>query len=103
MSDFVGRIDQLDAIELDSELKNVFIKQLREVLFTKKFGKLTITLILQAVKYFPQWLLVKILPEIETILELSLYLLTFYLQKSTTGQNLLGLKVKVTLVNSILF
>ena len=31
MSEFVGRIDQLDSIELDNELRNVFIKQLREV------------------------------------------------------------------------
>ena len=26
MSEFVGRIDQLDSIELDNELRNVFIK-----------------------------------------------------------------------------
>lgn len=32
MSEFVGRIDQLDSIELDTELRNGIIKQLREVL-----------------------------------------------------------------------
>ena len=32
MSEFVGRIDQLDSIELDAELRNGIIKQLREVL-----------------------------------------------------------------------
>ena len=31
MSEYVGRIDQLDSIELDLELQNVFVKQLREV------------------------------------------------------------------------
>ena len=48
-------------------------------------------------KYLPQWLLVKILPELETLVEFTLYFLTFYVQKSTTGQNLLGLKLKVIL------
>ena len=32
MSEFVGRIDQLDSIELDAELRNGIIKQLREVI-----------------------------------------------------------------------
>ena len=32
MGDFTGRIDQLDSIELDAELRNGIIKQLREVI-----------------------------------------------------------------------
>ena len=77
MGDFTGRIDQLDAIDLDKELGQHFNGQLKE-----------------AVKYLPEIWLVKILPELEVILELSFHYLTFFSNKSSVGQKLLGLRIK---------
>ena len=77
MGDFTGRIDQLDAIDLDKELGQHFNGQLKE-----------------AVKYLPEIWLVKILPELEVILELSFHYLTFFSNKSSVGQRLLGLRIK---------
>ena len=77
MTDFTGRIDQLDAIDLDKELSQHFNSQLKE-----------------AVKYLPEKWLVKILPELEVGLELLFHYLTFYSNKSSVGQKLLGLTLK---------
>ena len=77
MGDFTGRIDQLDAIDLDKELGQHFNGQLKE-----------------AVKYLPEIWLVKILPELEVILELSFHYLTFFSNNSSVGQRLLGLRIK---------
>ena len=77
MADFTGRIDQLDAIDLDKELSQHFNSQLKE-----------------AVKYLPEKWLIKILPELEVVLEVAFHYLTFFSNKSSVGQNLLGLKIK---------
>ena len=77
MTDFTGRIDQLDAIDLDKELSQNFTTQLKE-----------------AVKYLPEKWLIKILPELEVVLEFAFHYLTFYSNKTSVGQSLLGLKIK---------
>lgn len=73
---YVGRVDQLDALDLDFELSQQLKNKLR-----------------QACQTLPEWLLVKILPQAELLLELSLNILTILGTQSSVGQKLLGLKL----------
>ena len=75
----MGRIDQLDSIELDLEFNQSLKNKLRNCL-----------------KFFPDWILVKILPELEAILQLAIYFLSLRGRKSSVGQQFLGLKWEET-------
>ena len=99
-ADFTGRIDQMDALDLDNELKQHFSTQLKDVSLGKNqniYNSTYFLMYFQAVKYLPEELLVKIMPELDAILQFALYYMTLYKNGSTTGQQLLGLQFKVRL------
>ena len=100
-NNFVGRIDQIESIDLDHEIEQHFTSQLKKV--SLKNAQFQIQICKSFTKPFkfqiflniPYGIWSKLTPEVNLAIEFVVKYFTFYKRQSSIGQRLLGLQIKV--------
>ena len=102
-ANFIGRVDHLESIELDQELSEYFTTKIKDVSFLLnqqliifKYIIFNVRIFLKIFSNVPYGIWSKCLPEIQTLAEFTIKYFTFFKRGATIGQNMLGLKIKVS-------
>ena len=98
-NNFVGRIDQIESIDLDHEIEQHFTSQLKKVSLKNVLFQIQVSCTkhfkFQICQNIPYGIWSKLTPEVNLAIEFVVKYFTFYKRQSSIGQTLLGLELKV--------